>query len=92
MEKIVTPTLIMSGEKDYNVPLLNSEQLFQAIRRVGKVPTQLVVYPGQSHTFTKPSYKLDRLHRYLGWYNQTVGGMTAGADELFGTDDDDWGM
>ncbi len=44
VEKIVTPTLIMGGEKDWNVPILNSEQLYQALRRLGRT-TQLVVYP-----------------------------------------------
>lgn len=35
VDKIVTPTLIMGGEKDWNVPILNSEQLYQALRRMG---------------------------------------------------------
>lgn len=65
----------MCGEKDYNVPVINSEQLYQAIRRVGKTPTQLIVYPDQSHTFVRPSYKLDRLYRYLAWYGETVGSV-----------------
>jgi hypothetical protein len=29
-DKIITPTLFMCGEKDFNVPLLNSEQMYQA--------------------------------------------------------------
>ncbi|MEJ2542248.1 MAG: S9 family peptidase, partial [Gemmatimonadota bacterium] len=46
VEHVTTPTLIMGGEKDWNVPIQNSEQLYQALRRRG-VPTELVVYPGQ---------------------------------------------
>ncbi len=73
VEKIVTPTLIMGGEKDWNVPILNSEQLYQALKRLGRT-TQLVVYPGQHHGIQKPSYQKDRLQRYLEWYDRYVKG------------------
>ncbi|MBW3534921.1 MAG: S9 family peptidase [Gemmatimonadetes bacterium] len=69
--EVTTPTLIMGGEDDWNVPIQNSEQLYQALRRRG-VPTQLVVYPGQSHGLRVPSYQKDRLQRYLQWYDRWV--------------------
>jgi len=71
VERIVTPTLIMGGERDWNVPILNSEQLYQALRRLGR-GTQLVVYPGQPHGLRVPSYQKDRLERYLAWYDKYV--------------------
>ncbi|GIS80945.1 MAG: hypothetical protein CM1200mP14_25110 [Gammaproteobacteria bacterium] len=40
----------MGGEQDWNVPILNSEQLYQALRR-GGIETQLVVYPDQGQGF-----------------------------------------
>lgn len=70
---IVTPTLIMGGEKDWNVPILNSEQLYQALKRLGRT-TQLVVYPGESHGIRKPSFQKDRYERYLAWYGKYVKG------------------
>jgi dipeptidyl aminopeptidase/acylaminoacyl peptidase len=73
IEKIVTPTLVMGGEDDWNVPILNSEQLYQALRRLGR-ETQLVVYPGQPHGLRVPSYQKDRLERYLAWYGKYVKG------------------
>ena len=54
----------MGGEKDFNVPLLGSEQMYQALRSLG-VDSQLVIYPGQFHGITTPSYKKDRLERYV---------------------------
>ena len=71
--KVTTPTLIMGGEKDWNVPIQNSEQLYQALRRRG-VPTELVVYPGQPHGLRVPSYNKDRLERYIAWYDRWVKG------------------
>ena len=68
-DRIKTPTLFMCGEKDFNVPLLGSEQMYQALRSLG-VDTQLVIYPNQFHGITTPSYKKDRLERYLAWYGR----------------------
>ena len=65
--KINTPTLFLCGEKDFNVPLLNSEQMYQALKSRG-VDTRLVIYPGQYHDFDVPSYLRDRMQRYLDWY------------------------
>lgn len=71
-DKIKTPTLFLCGENDFNVPLLNTEQMYQALRRLG-VPTQLVIYPGQFHGLTKTSYLIDRFKRYLDWYAKWMG-------------------
>jgi dipeptidyl aminopeptidase/acylaminoacyl peptidase len=68
-DRIVTPTLFLCGDRDFNVPLLNSEQMYQALRSRG-VPTQLVIYPGAYHDITRPSFLVDRLRRYLGWYDR----------------------
>jgi dipeptidyl aminopeptidase/acylaminoacyl peptidase len=68
-DRIETPTLFMCGEKDFNVPLLNSEQMYQALRSLD-VPTQLVIYPGEYHGLSKPSNIQDRLQRMIDWYGQ----------------------
>jgi len=71
VEHVTTPTLVMGGEKDWNVPIQNSEQLYQALRRRG-VPTELVVYPDQPHGLGPASYRRDRHQRYLAWYDRWV--------------------
>jgi dipeptidyl aminopeptidase/acylaminoacyl peptidase len=42
-------------------------QLYQRLRLLGQ-KTQLVIYPGETHTMTRPSHLIDRLERLLGWY------------------------
>ena len=71
-DRIKTPTLFLCGENDFNVPLLNTEQMYQALRSLG-VPTELVIYPGQFHGLKKPSYIIDRYKRYLDWYAKWMG-------------------
>jgi dipeptidyl aminopeptidase/acylaminoacyl peptidase len=68
-DRIRTPTLFIGGEKDFNVPIIGSEQMYQALRTLG-VPTQLVIYPEQYHLLTRPSYIQERLERYLAWFDR----------------------
>ncbi len=68
-DKIKTPTMFMAGEKDFNVPAAGSEQMYQALRSLG-IPAQLIIYPGQFHGITKPSYQADRYERYLKWFGK----------------------
>jgi dipeptidyl aminopeptidase/acylaminoacyl peptidase len=72
-DRIVTPTLFLCGDQDWNVPLINSEQMYQALKSLGR-ETQLVVYPGASHALSKPSHRRDRMERYLAWYAKYLGG------------------
>lgn len=71
VEKIMTPTLWMGGSDDWNVPILNSEQMYMAMKRLGR-ETQLIVYPGEHHGIRRPSFQKDRMERYLGWLKKYV--------------------
>lgn len=68
-DRIKTPTLFLCGEKDFNVPVSGSEQMYQALRTLG-VDTQLVIYPNENHGIRRPSYVRDRFERYLAWYDK----------------------
>jgi dipeptidyl aminopeptidase/acylaminoacyl peptidase len=68
---ITTPTLFMGGDIDSNVPILGGEQMYQALKSLGR-DTELVVYPGEYHEFKAPSHLKDRLERYLAWYAHYV--------------------
>ena len=72
LDKVTTPTLIVGGEQDWNVPIHNSEQLYIALKRQG-VPTELVVYPDQGHQFEVPSYEKDLYERYISWFEKWLG-------------------
>jgi dipeptidyl aminopeptidase/acylaminoacyl peptidase len=65
-DRIRTPTLFLGGDKDFNVPLIGGEQMYEALRTLG-VPTELIIYPGEYHVLTRPSFLVDRFARYLDW-------------------------
>jgi dipeptidyl aminopeptidase/acylaminoacyl peptidase len=66
-DRIHTPTLFLGGDKDFNVPIAGGEQMYLALRTLG-VPTELIVYPGEFHVFTRPSFLKDRAERYVAWF------------------------
>jgi dipeptidyl aminopeptidase/acylaminoacyl peptidase len=72
-DRIKTPTLFMGGQADFNVPIIGGEQMYQALRELG-VPTQLVVYPGQYHGLTDPSFLKDRFDRWVAWFDRYLKG------------------
>ena len=72
LDKVSTPTLVVGGEDDWNVPILNSEQLYIVLKRRG-IPTELVVYPEQGHEWSDvPSYEKDLYQRYFKWLERFV--------------------
>jgi len=68
-DRITTPTLFLGGERDFNVPLVGGEQMYEALRSQG-IETELIIYPNSFHGITTPSYQTDRLRRYLAWYGK----------------------
>jgi dipeptidyl aminopeptidase/acylaminoacyl peptidase len=71
-DRITTPTLFMCGQEDWNVPLINSEQMYQALKSLGR-DTRLVIYPGAHHGIDAPSHTRDLMERILNWYDARIG-------------------
>ena len=69
VDRIVTPTLFMCLQSDFNVPCVGSEQMYQALRSSG-IATRLIIYPGQNHQPTVPSYLYHRQKLHLDWYDK----------------------
>jgi dipeptidyl aminopeptidase/acylaminoacyl peptidase len=74
-----TPTLLLHGLADDRCPVSQAEEWFAALRSLG-VPTQLVLYPGASHTFRllgRPSHRVDYTRRLVDWVTEHAGEPTA---------------
>jgi dipeptidyl aminopeptidase/acylaminoacyl peptidase len=71
VQKITTPTMWVGGEKDWSVPVLGSEHMYMAAKRLGR-EALLVVYPGEDHSIDQPSHAQDLYTRYLAWFNKHV--------------------
>jgi dipeptidyl aminopeptidase/acylaminoacyl peptidase len=70
-DKISTPLLVLHGDDDEVVPLAQSTQLVDAIKRRGGVAEQKV-YEGEGHGWRKPSTMADELERTVDFLAQHV--------------------
>jgi len=71
VENITTPTLFIGGEIDWNQPIIHSEQMYQAMKYLGR-EVSLVVYPGAYHGIRRPVYQKDLLTRFVDWFDKYV--------------------
>jgi dipeptidyl aminopeptidase/acylaminoacyl peptidase len=67
VKAVKTPTLILVGDRDGEVPMEQSVEWWHALKTM-KVPTRLVVYPNEGHIFVKPADFHDYNLRTLEWF------------------------
>jgi dipeptidyl aminopeptidase/acylaminoacyl peptidase len=79
--KVTTPLLIQVGEKDERVPAEQSIQFYEAVKAIGKVETQLVVYPGQPHGVRDPRLVRDLMSRNVEWFSRWIPTDKTGATD-----------
>ncbi len=69
VRNIRTPLYLIADEMDFNCPMSQALQLYQRLHLLGH-PTELVVYPDESHSMSEPSHLADRLQRLLVWFGR----------------------
>ena len=69
VHKVKTPTLIIHGENDNDVPISEAEQWYIALKDVG-VDAVLVRYPREGHGVSEPRHQADALDRSIAWYEK----------------------
>lgn len=72
---IKTPLLIVHSDQDYRCPLAQAEELFAALRWMGR-EVELVVFEGENHDLAlagRPGNRIERLRRILGWFQKHLG-------------------
>jgi acylaminoacyl-peptidase len=76
VKKVKTPTLILVGDRDGEVPMEQSVEWYHALETI-KVPVQLVVYPSEGHLLSKPADIRDYTLRTLQWFDRWFSRNTA---------------
>ncbi|MEO8503170.1 MAG: S9 family peptidase [Acidobacteriota bacterium] len=71
VQSIRTPLLLIAGEDDLNCPLPQALQLYARLK-ARQAPVELVVYPGESHTFARPDHLRNRLERLVRWFDSRL--------------------
>ena len=68
IKKAKTPTLILVGDSDGEVPAPQSYEFWHALKTLG-VETQFVVYAHEGHLFSDPKHQRDVIARTLAWFD-----------------------
>ncbi|OLS33683.1 S9 family peptidase [Bacillus sp. MRMR6] len=74
VNQVDTPLLILHSEKDYRCPIEQAEQLFIALKRLGK-KTMFVRFPEENHELSrsgKPSLRKSRLDYIINWFEEYI--------------------
>jgi dipeptidyl aminopeptidase/acylaminoacyl peptidase len=71
-DRITTPTLVITNEKDFRVPVDQGLQLFTALRRKG-VPSEALVFPDEGHFVLKPLNSKRWHEAVFGWMKKYLG-------------------
>jgi dipeptidyl aminopeptidase/acylaminoacyl peptidase len=69
--KVHAPTLLLSGDRDAEVPITQSYEYWNALRRLG-VKTEFVVYPDEGHFFFKHDDQVDVMSRLVRWFDENL--------------------
>jgi dipeptidyl aminopeptidase/acylaminoacyl peptidase len=67
-----TPTLVLHGDRDSEVPTPQGYEFWHALKSLG-VPTELVIYEGEGHHFNKPEHARDVVKRTVEWFEKYLG-------------------
>jgi len=75
VQNIQTPLLLTCGEMDLRTAISQSEELFGAMRFLGKT-VEMVRFPEESHDLSRngrPDRRVERLERVARWYERFLG-------------------
>jgi dipeptidyl aminopeptidase/acylaminoacyl peptidase len=92
VEEAQTPTLFLQGKEDERCPKCQSEELFVSLMRAGDTPAELVLYPGENHSFLgqgKPSCRADASTRIVDWISHHACGQEAASEATVTADADE---
>jgi dipeptidyl aminopeptidase/acylaminoacyl peptidase len=67
--RVTTPTMLVHGENDNDVPVAEAEQFYIALRDVG-APAVLVRYPREGHGIRETAHAVDLIDRSIAWYDR----------------------
>jgi dipeptidyl aminopeptidase/acylaminoacyl peptidase len=79
VQNIKTPLLLTCGEMDLRCAISQTEELFGAMRLLGKT-VEMVRFPEESHDISRsgrPDRRVERLRRIAAWYERFLGTSSA---------------
>ncbi|MCP2604684.1 prolyl oligopeptidase family serine peptidase [Candidatus Aminicenantes bacterium AH-873-B07] len=70
LDKVKTPTLIIFGDKDTNVPTEQGFEHYRTLQQIGKVPVRFVLFPDEPHSLRRISHQKRKIEEELAWFDK----------------------
>jgi dipeptidyl aminopeptidase/acylaminoacyl peptidase len=69
VDRVKTPTMLVHGENDNDVPIAEAEQFYIGLKDVG-VDTMMIRYPREGHGIRETGHTIDLIERSIAWYEK----------------------
>jgi dipeptidyl aminopeptidase/acylaminoacyl peptidase len=69
IKNVKTPTLVLHGDRDSEVPTAQGYEFWHALDTLG-VPTELVIYENEGHGLRDPGHQRDMIRRSVAWFDK----------------------
>jgi dipeptidyl aminopeptidase/acylaminoacyl peptidase len=66
---VKTPTLVLHGDRDSEVPTPQGYEFWHALKALN-VPTELVIYPNEGHAISQREHVHDIQKRLVAWFDK----------------------
>jgi dipeptidyl aminopeptidase/acylaminoacyl peptidase len=77
IDRVKTPTLVLHGANDTNVPVIEAEQVVESLKKRG-VPVEYVLFPDEGHGFQKIPNRIRSNVALVKWFAKWLGVKPAG--------------
>lgn len=81
LEKVTTPTLVHTGDKDRAVPTHQSWSLFRALQQIGKAEVRFLLYPNEGHGLRKLAHRRRKAEEDVAWLDRHLFGLRPQVEE-----------
>lgn len=69
IDRVTSPTIVLHGANDTNVPVIEAEQVVESLERRG-VPVKYVLFPDEGHGFTKKANRITSTLEIVRWFDK----------------------
>jgi dipeptidyl aminopeptidase/acylaminoacyl peptidase len=73
LERLRTPTIVLHGANDTNVPVIEAEQVVENLKR-RNVPVEYVLFPDEGHGWRKTPNRIRSTVRIVSWFEKYLKG------------------
>jgi dipeptidyl aminopeptidase/acylaminoacyl peptidase len=69
IDKIKSPTIVLHGANDTNVPVIEAEQMVESLKKRG-VPVEYVLFPDEGHGWRKIPNRIRSTVEIVRWFDK----------------------